>query len=110
MLVATAVAARGLNISNVKHVISFDLPNDIEEYVYGIGHTRRVGNLGLATSFFNERNINITKDLLHLLLVETKQEVPSWLENMVYEHHYQGSNCGRSKSSRFSGGFGARDY
>ncbi|XP_048652433.1 ATP-dependent RNA helicase DDX3X isoform X2 [Marmota marmota marmota] len=102
------VAARGLDISNVKHVINFDLPSDIEEYVHRIGRTGRVGNLGLATSFFNERNINITKDLLDLL-VEAKQEVPSWLENMAFEHHYKGSSRGRSKS-RFSGGFGARDY
>ncbi|XP_036159948.1 ATP-dependent RNA helicase DDX3X isoform X3 [Myotis myotis] len=109
ILVATAVAARGLDISNVKHVINFDLPSDIEEYVHRIGRTGRVGNLGLATSFFNERNINITKDLLDLL-VEAKQEVPSWLESMAYEHHYKGSSRGRSKSSRFSGGFGARDY
>uniref|UniRef100_A0A8D0GJ54 RNA helicase n=1 Tax=Sphenodon punctatus TaxID=8508 RepID=A0A8D0GJ54_SPHPU len=109
ILVATAVAARGLDISNVKHVINFDLPSDIEEYVHRIGRTGRVGNLGLATSFFNERNINITKDLLDLL-VEAKQEVPSWLENMAYEqHHKGGSSRGRSKS-RFSGGFGARDY
>ncbi|KAM5289419.1 ATP-dependent RNA helicase DDX3X-like [Ctenodactylus gundi] len=109
ILVATAVAARGLDISNVKHVINFDLPSDIEEYVHRIGRTGRVGNLGLATSFFNERNINITKDLLDLL-VEAKQEVPSWLENMAFEYHYKGSSRGRSKSSRFSGGFGTRDY
>ncbi|XP_077199012.1 ATP-dependent RNA helicase DDX3X isoform X6 [Paroedura picta] len=109
ILVATAVAARGLDISNVKHVINFDLPSDIEEYVHRIGRTGRVGNLGLATSFFNERNANITKDLLDLL-VEAKQEVPSWLENLAYEqHHKGGSSRGRSKG-RFSGGFGARDY
>ncbi|XP_070606633.1 ATP-dependent RNA helicase DDX3X isoform X2 [Erythrolamprus reginae] len=109
ILVATAVAARGLDISNVKHVINFDLPSDIEEYVHRIGRTGRVGNLGLATSFFNERNVNITKDLLDLL-VEAKQEVPSWLENMAYEQqHKGGSSRGRSKG-RFSGGFGARDY
>ncbi|XP_056414123.1 ATP-dependent RNA helicase DDX3X isoform X2 [Hyla sarda] len=106
ILVATAVAARGLDISNVKHVINFDLPSDIEEYVHRIGRTGRVGNLGLATSFFNEKNINITKDLLDLL-VEAKQEVPSWLENRAYEqHHKSSSRGGRSKS----GGFGARDY
>ncbi|XP_048216370.1 ATP-dependent RNA helicase DDX3X-like [Perognathus longimembris pacificus] len=109
ILVATAVAARGLDISNVKHVINFDLPSDIEEYVHRIGRTGRVGNLGLATSFLNERNINITKDLLDLL-IEAKQEVPSWLENMAFEYHYKGSSRGRSKSNRFSGGFGARDY
>ena len=46
ILVATAVAARGLDIPNVKHVINFDLPSDIEEYVHRIGRTGRVGNLG----------------------------------------------------------------
>ncbi|XP_072441252.1 DEAD-box helicase 3 X-linked a isoform X2 [Chiloscyllium punctatum] len=108
ILVATAVAARGLDISNVKHVINFDLPSDIEEYVHRIGRTGRVGNLGLATSFFNEKNSNITKDLLDLL-VEAKQEVPSWLENLAYEQQHRSSGRGRSKS-RFGAGFGARDY
>ncbi|KAM6979380.1 DEAD-box helicase 3 X-linked a isoform 1-T1 [Tautogolabrus adspersus] len=107
ILVATAVAARGLDISNVKHVINFDLPSDIEEYVHRIGRTGRVGNLGLATSFFNDKNSNITKDLLDIL-VEAKQEVPSWLESLAYEHQHKSNTRGRSK--RFSGGFGARDY
>ncbi|XP_026073653.1 putative ATP-dependent RNA helicase an3 isoform X18 [Carassius auratus] len=107
IMVATAVAARGLDISNVKHVINFDLPSDIEEYVHRIGRTGRVGNLGLATSFYNDKNSNITKDLLDIL-VEAKQEVPSWLENLAYEHQHKSTNRGRPK--RFSGGFGARDY
>uniref|UniRef100_A0A8C5C315 RNA helicase n=3 Tax=Gadus TaxID=8048 RepID=A0A8C5C315_GADMO len=107
ILVATAVAARGLDISNVKHVINFDLPSDIEEYVHRIGRTGRVGNLGLATSFFNDKNGNITKDLLDIL-VEAKQEVPSWLESLAYEHQHKSTGRGRSK--RFSGGFAARDY
>uniref|UniRef100_A0A9J7YMJ5 RNA helicase n=1 Tax=Cyprinus carpio carpio TaxID=630221 RepID=A0A9J7YMJ5_CYPCA len=97
ILVATAVAARGLDISNVKHVINFDLPSDIEEYVHRIGRTGRVGNLGLATSFFNDKNSNITKDLLDIL-VEAKQEVPSWLESLAYEHQHKSSSRGRSKS------------
>ena len=40
------MAARGLDIPNVKHVINYDLPTDIEEYVHRIGRTGRVGNLG----------------------------------------------------------------
>ncbi|XP_063068376.1 DEAD-box helicase 3 X-linked b isoform X4 [Engraulis encrasicolus] len=108
ILVATAVAARGLDIPHVKHVINFDLPSDIEEYVHRIGRTGRVGNLGLATSFFNDKNSNITKDLLDLV-VEAKQEVPSWLESLAFEHQHKSSSRGRSKG-RFSGGFGARDY
>ena len=136
IIVATAVAARGLDIPNVKHVINFDMPGDVEEYVhrwqkfimfflstgrafplamfqmrarvllcqilflslhsapreilpvdfttetcigtfltfsfvqphqslkllnFRIGRTGRMGNLGLATSFFNEKNRNLTK-------------------------------------------------
>jgi ATP-dependent RNA helicase DDX3X len=84
ILVATAVAARGLDIPNVKHVINFDLPTDIEEYVHRIGRTGRVGNLGLATSFFNEKNKNMAVDLCELVS-ETKQEVPNWLQAVSKE-------------------------
>jgi len=109
IMVATAVAARGLDIPNVKHVINFDLPSDIEEYVHRIGRTGRVGNLGLATSFFNDKNKNIIRDLCELL-IEAKQEVPTWLESMSYEsRHSQGGN-NRRQTKRFGGGFGGRDY
>ena len=50
ILVATAVAARGLDIPHVKHVINFDLPGDVEEYVHRIGRTGRMGNLGKFSS------------------------------------------------------------
>lgn len=85
------VAARGLDIPNVKHVINFDLPSDIEEYVHRIGRTGRVGNLGLATSFFNDKNKNIIRDL-NELLVEAKQEVPTWLESMNFESRHSTHN------------------
>ncbi|CAH1986756.1 unnamed protein product [Acanthoscelides obtectus] len=84
ILVATAVAARGLDIPHVKHVINFDLPSDIEEYVHRIGRTGRMGNLGLATSFFNDRNRNLAGGLLDLL-IEAKQEFPSWLESVAQD-------------------------
>ena len=54
------VAARGLDISNVKHVINFDLPSDIEEYVHRIGRTGRVGNLGKTLLFlFSDAVMNM---------------------------------------------------
>jgi len=53
-------------------VINFDLPSDVDEYVHRIGRTGRMGNLGLATSFFNDKNRNITKDLVELI-VEANQ-------------------------------------
>uniref|UniRef100_A0A915IVQ2 RNA helicase n=1 Tax=Romanomermis culicivorax TaxID=13658 RepID=A0A915IVQ2_ROMCU len=84
ILIATAVAARGLDIPNVKHVVNFDLPTDIDEYVHRIGRTGRVGNIGVATSFFNDKNRNIARDLAELL-IEANQELPDWLERVAKE-------------------------
>jgi len=82
ILVATAVAARGLDIPNVRHVINFDLPSEIDEYVHRIGRTGRAGNTGWATAFYNEKNAKISDDLLQLL-TEAKQEVPSKLKDIA---------------------------
>merc|ERR1719376_276941 len=109
ILVATAVCARGLDIPNVKHVINYDMPSDIEEYVHRIGRTGRVGNLGLATSFINEKNKNVVRDLCELL-TESDQEVPSWLEAMSYEQSRGGGSRSRGSGKRFGGAFGSRDY
>lgn len=53
VLVATSVAARGLDIPDVQHVINYDLPNSIDEYVHRIGRTGRCGNVGRAVSFYD---------------------------------------------------------
>ena len=90
------MAARGLDIPNVKHVINFDLPSDIEEYVHRIGRTGRMGNLGLATSFFNEKNRNLTKDLVELIL-ESSQELPGWLEALASDYRSYGGPPRRGK-------------
>ena len=82
------VAARGLSIPDVRHVVNFDLPSDIDEYVHCIRRTGHGGNVGIATSFFNENNRNVSDDLL-TLLTETKQEVPPWLESMASEVRQQ---------------------
>ena len=68
MLVATSVAARGLDIPKVKHVINFDLPNNIEEYVHRIGRTGRIGNKGIATAFFQkDRDAHLARSLVKVL-------------------------------------------
>jgi len=78
ILVATDVAARGLHIENVIHVINFDLPSNVEDYVHRIGRTGRCGKLGTSTSFFNGQNLNIVKDLIQLLK-DNKQNCPDFL-------------------------------
>lgn len=84
VMVATAVAARGLDIPNVTHVINYDLPSDIDDYVHRIGRTGRAGNTGVATAFFNRGNKNIVKDLMDIL-TEANQEVPDFLSAVVRE-------------------------
>ncbi|KAK4885326.1 hypothetical protein RN001_001597 [Aquatica leii] len=79
ILVATAVAARGLDIKNVKHVINYDLPKSIDEYVHRIGRTGRVGNRGKATSFYDESQDGAIAGDLSRILKQAGQPVPDWL-------------------------------
>jgi ATP-dependent RNA helicase RhlB len=53
-MIATDVAARGLHIPAVSHVINYDLPQDVEDYVHRIGRTARFGATGVAFSFICE--------------------------------------------------------
>ncbi|TGZ78023.1 ATP-dependent RNA helicase DED1 [Ascodesmis nigricans] len=79
ILIATAVAARGLDVKNVMHIINYDMPNNIDEYIHRIGRTARIGNHGLATTFYNEGNSEIAEDLVKIL-IESNQDVPDFLE------------------------------
>jgi len=75
LLVATDVAARGLDITTLSHVINFDLPRFAEDYVHRIGRTGRAGAAGTAISFA------LPDDLLHLERIEryTGQQVPQYV-------------------------------
>ncbi|KXG46145.1 uncharacterized protein PGRI_050010 [Penicillium griseofulvum] len=83
IMVATGVSARGLDVINVLHVVNYDLPSAIHggitEYIHRIGRTARIGNEGVATSFYNERDEGIAEDLVKIL-VECNQTVPEFLE------------------------------
>ena len=57
ILVATDVAARGIDIDNISHVINFDLPNEPDNYVHRIGRTGRAGQKGTALSFCTEEGL-----------------------------------------------------
>lgn len=82
------------------HVVNYDLPDDIDEYVHRIGRTGRVGNRGLATSFYNNGNEiiaeyrpslvtvfvrRLTRRELCKLLLECHQEIPEYLASFKPE-------------------------
>ncbi len=98
ILVATAVAARGLDIPNVTHVVNYDLPTDIDDYVHRIGRTGRAGNVGVATAFFNRGNKNVVKELIEVL-TEANQEVPAFLNTIAREVSSGGRGRGRGGRS-----------
>ncbi|MCP9260205.1 ATP-dependent RNA helicase abstrakt [Dirofilaria immitis] len=82
VLVATDVASKGLDFENIQHVINFDMPEDIENYVHRIGRTGRSGRKGMATTFINRRaDMSVLQDLRALLL-EAGQELPLFLRDM----------------------------
>eukprot|EP00262_Sarcandra_glabra_P012174 TRINITY_DN3086_c0_g2_i1.p1 TRINITY_DN3086_c0_g2~~TRINITY_DN3086_c0_g2_i1.p1 ORF type:complete len:270 (+),score=44.23 TRINITY_DN3086_c0_g2_i1:53-862(+) len=106
IMVATDVAARGLDIPHVAHVVNFDLPKDIDDYVHRIGRTGRAGKSGLATAFFSEGNHPLAKSLVELMQ-EANQEVPDWLSRYAERPSY--GSGGRNRRSG-GGRFGGRDY
>ena len=102
ILVATSVAARGLDIPNVKLVINYDLPPDIDDYVHRIGRTGRAGNTGSAISFFSPDNHKLAADLV-ALLEEAKQEVPSFLFQFFQQKQKSNRTSNNSKDFRKHG-------
>ncbi|XP_047325813.1 DEAD-box ATP-dependent RNA helicase 37-like [Impatiens glandulifera] len=106
ILVATDVAARGLDIPHVAHVVNFDLPNDIDDYVHRIGRTGRAGKKGMATAFFNENNSSMARSLAELMQ-EANQEVPAWLSQYAARSSFGG---GKNRRSGGGGRFGGRDF
>ncbi|KAK9941416.1 hypothetical protein M0R45_018018 [Rubus argutus] len=96
------IPARGLDIPHVAHVVNFDLPNDIDDYVHRIGRTGRAGKSGLATAFFNENNSSLAKSLADLMQ-ESNQEVPAWLSRYAARSSYGGGRNRRSGGGRFGG-------
>jgi ATP-dependent RNA helicase RhlE len=72
VLVATDIAARGIDVPEITHVINFDLPNIPESYVHRIGRTARAGRAGIAISFCDEGEHEFLRDIEKLI----KKRIP----------------------------------
>jgi ATP-dependent RNA helicase RhlE len=100
-LIATDIAARGLDIDELSHVINFELPNIPETYVHRIGRTGRAGSSGIAYSFCDEEEMEYLKDIQKLI----GREIPV-IEDQPY--HMRGASFIMSKSTKKKGGSGKK--
>ncbi|AED96061.1 putative RNA helicase transcription factor interactor and regulator CCHC(Zn) family [Arabidopsis thaliana] len=110
VLVATDVASKGLDFPDIQHVINYDMPAEIENYVHRIGRTGRCGKTGIATTFINKNQSETTLlDLKHLLQ-EAKQRIPPVLAelNDPMEEAETIANASGVKGCAYCGGLGHR--
>merc|ERR1711870_166943 len=84
ILVATDVAARGIDVKDIKYVINYDFPMQIEDYIHRVGRTGRAGATGSAYTFFTRDKAKMAKDLIAVLR-EASQIVPEELERLAGE-------------------------
>jgi len=90
VMIATDVAARGLDIESVTLVVNYDMPQDIDSYVHRIGRTGRIGNEGEAITFIacDEgtdaclEKVDTLRKLLQVM-TDSKSEIPDWLEGTI---------------------------
>jgi ATP-dependent RNA helicase RhlE len=101
VLVATDIAARGLDVDGITHVINFELPNEPESYVHRIGRTARAGASGVALSFCDQEERAYLRDIERLI----RTKVP-----VVEDHPFVGvASAPQTESAGGGGGgFGSR--
>jgi ATP-dependent RNA helicase DDX43 len=115
ILIATDVASRGIDINDVTHVINYDFPRNIDDYVHRVGRTGRAGKTGTAISFMGRRGCGDWRSAQELIgiLEEAGQEVPKFIVEMAA--HFQrykereereGGRGGRGGGGRGRGGGG----
>src|SRR5690606_13911308 len=63
LLVATDVAARGIDVEGVTHVFNYDIPQDVDSYIHRIGRTGRAGGKGVAITFASPRDIDALRHI-----------------------------------------------
>ncbi|KFM66710.1 putative ATP-dependent RNA helicase DDX5, partial [Stegodyphus mimosarum] len=103
ILVATDVAARGLDVDDIKFVINFDYPNCSEDYVHRIGRTARSNKSGTAYTFFTSGNMKQANDLISVL-----KEANQAINPQLYEMADMGRGGMGRMRNRARGGMGGR--
>lgn len=104
VMVATSVAARGLDVKQLKLVVNYDSPNHLEDYVHRCGRTGRAGNTGTAVTFVTPQQDRFAKFLTQAL-TDAGRDVPTELRDLRTSHEEK-VKSGQEKT--FRSGFGGR--
>ncbi|KAL8929970.1 MAG: hypothetical protein Q9208_001114 [Pyrenodesmia sp. 3 TL-2023] len=104
ILVATSIAARGLDVKQLKLVVNYDAPNHLEDYVHRAGRTGRAGNTGTAVTFVTSEQDRYSVDIVKALR-QSGQEVPEDLQKLA-EGFIEKVRAGKEKVS--GSGFGGK--
>ncbi len=111
VLVATDIAARGIDVNDIDHVINYELPNEPEIYIHRIGRTARAGKSGIALSFCDVSEIGYLQQIEKIL----KKQLPVWKDQPFHSLSAAArksasenrSKAGRNRGSYVSGGRGS---
>ncbi|KAB8238821.1 DEAD/DEAH box RNA helicase [Aspergillus alliaceus] len=104
VLIATSVAARGLDVKQLKLVVNYDAPNHLEDYVHRAGRTGRAGNTGTAVTFLTEDQERYSVDIAKALK-QSGQSVPEPVQKMV-DSFLEKVKAGKEKAN--ASGFGGK--
>ena len=104
IMIATSVAARGLDVKQLKLVVNYDAPNHLEDYVHRAGRTGRAGNTGTAVTFLTEEQERYSVDIAKALR-QSGQEVPEAVQKLV-NSFVEKVKSGKEKAS--GSGFGGK--
>jgi ATP-dependent RNA helicase DDX5/DBP2 len=104
IMIATDIAARGLDISGVDYVVNYDFPKDIENYIHRIGRTGRSSSTGTSITLFTEEDAGYSKKLVEILK-ESNQEIPKELYEFISQKREETRMKRYGKQDRSDGGF-----
>lgn len=104
ILIATSVAARGLDIKQLKLVVNYDCPNHLEDYVHRVGRTGRAGETGTAVTFITPEQDRYAADIVRALRI-SKAHIPEEVQNLANEF-IKKVKSGQEKAS--GSGFGGK--
>jgi superfamily II DNA/RNA helicase len=111
LLVATDVAARGLDVIGITHIINYDLPKNAEDYVHRIGRTGRAGATGIAISFASSREVDSLRSIERYIGQSIPQQIIAGLEPArPLRRSSSGSSPAPSSGKRWQGASTGKRY